>query len=135
VDWLLQDTQAVHVQCNGLDVEEYCSSSSGVLRGDCLYDLVSVCNHSGVLSGGHYTANCRIPSATSGDVWLDFNDTRVGSQPSKSDEQVRTSLITSHLNLFFVCLMQILARAQVINSLRYCRLRSIAIVLIQAHHH
>jgi len=80
-DCHLQDTQAVDVESNGLDLEGYCSSSARLLGRDCVYDLVSVCNHSGVLSGGHYTANCRVTSATSGDVWLDFNDTRVRSQP------------------------------------------------------
>jgi len=80
----MQDTQAVEVEANGLDLEGYCSTSAGVPVRDCLYDLVSVCNHSGVLDGGHYTANCRVTSAPSGDLWLDFNDTRVRSAPFPS---------------------------------------------------
>ena len=65
------------MEANGLDLREYCSMSASVAGRDCLYDLVSVCNHSGVLDGGHYTANCRVTSAPGGDLWLDFNDASV----------------------------------------------------------
>ncbi|KAL7677347.1 hypothetical protein ACOME3_003583 [Neoechinorhynchus agilis] len=37
------------------------------------YQLVSVCNHSGFLFGGHYTANCRQPDGT----WYLCNDSNV----------------------------------------------------------
>ena len=69
----------MEVVADGLDLGDYCSTSASMAGRDCLYDLVSVCNHSGVLDGGHYTANCRVTSAPSGDIWLDFNDASVGS--------------------------------------------------------
>ena len=43
-----------------------------------MYDLTSVCNHSGSLSGGHFTATCRVRGCAGDDVWLDFNDMQVG---------------------------------------------------------
>ena len=43
-----------------------------------MYDLTSVCNHSGSLSGGHFTATCRVHGCAGDDVWLDFNDMQVG---------------------------------------------------------
>ena len=77
--WESQDTQPVDVEANGMDISDFCAASAGLPPADCVYDLVSVCNHSGYLDGGHYTANCRVTSASSGDLWLDFNDTRVSA--------------------------------------------------------
>jgi len=51
-------------------------------KGSALYDLFAVSDHSGSLSGGHYTAICRNPIDNK---WYDFNDSYVSSS---SEERV-----------------------------------------------
>ena len=68
---------AVELPVSGLDLS---ANSTG--QTSCWYNLYGVCNHSGTLFSGHYTACCRHPH--SGD-WCEFNDSRVHpvSQPAE----------------------------------------------------
>ena len=65
----------MELQLDGLDVSLSCND-------DCLatqvpiYDLVSVCHHSGSMGGGHYIAEARVEAAGD-DTWLEFNDSLV----------------------------------------------------------
>ncbi|XP_071476699.1 ubiquitin carboxyl-terminal hydrolase 31-like [Diadema antillarum] len=53
---------------------------SSTLIGDYVYDLYAVCNHSGSLSGGHYTAYCR--NSLDGQ-WYHFDDAKVTLIPEE----------------------------------------------------
>ena len=53
-----------------LDVSKYVS---GYAPHSYVYDLYAVCNHSGGVQGGHYTAFAKRPDGE----WLHFNDTQV----------------------------------------------------------
>jgi len=59
-----------------LDLSQYVSSPQ---REAALYDVVAVANHHGAFGSGHYTAYCRISSATAkaGGEWHHFDDDRV----------------------------------------------------------
>ena len=43
-----------------LKLHEFATSESGLRKGDVTYDLVGLCNHSGTMSGGHYTSACKV---------------------------------------------------------------------------
>lgn len=59
------------LRCNQFDCDSRCST----------YDLVAVCNHSGSLLSGHYTAVCRNPTNLQ---WYHYDDTAV-SPVAESD--------------------------------------------------
>lgn len=44
---------------NGLDLTEFCESSSGERKESLVYDLFGVCNHFGRMGFGHYTSYVR----------------------------------------------------------------------------
>jgi ubiquitin C-terminal hydrolase len=51
-----------------LDLRQYVK---GYKRETCVYDLIAICNHSGFVVGGHYTAYLKNPNGK----WYEFNDT------------------------------------------------------------
>ncbi|XP_063962106.1 ubiquitin carboxyl-terminal hydrolase 31-like [Lytechinus pictus] len=53
---------------------------SSTLMGDNVYDLYAVCNHSGSLTGGHYTAYCK--NSLDGQ-WYHFDDAKVVPVPEE----------------------------------------------------
>lgn len=69
-------TASVSYPLAGLSLDTYLSPEALVAgEGGALYDLYAVSNHYGNLSGGHYTAMCRVqsPQAPEGE-WYCFND-------------------------------------------------------------
>ncbi|MDA7464530.1 hypothetical protein N8996_07065, partial [Candidatus Poseidonia alphae] len=52
---------------------DLCKFAEGYDKSSFIYELYGVCNHSGGVLGGHYTATVRVKS---GD-WYLFNDTSV----------------------------------------------------------
>jgi len=61
-------TSMIHFPKEKLDISPYVISSAGQKY---IYDLYAVSNHSGGLSGGHYTANAK--NCATG-LWYNFND-------------------------------------------------------------
>jgi len=55
---------------NDLDLTEYVV---GYEKETCIYELYAVCNHVGVVLGGHYTAYIKNPNGK----WYEFNDNQV----------------------------------------------------------
>lgn len=53
---------------------------------NCLYDLYAVVNHTGGISGGHYTAICK----TDDEKWLSFDDERVFQIVGNVEEEIVT---------------------------------------------
>jgi hypothetical protein len=58
---------------DGLNLASFAAPECIQPPGDCIYDLYAVSNHGGTLSGGHYTAMCRVGE----DAWYSFNDEAV----------------------------------------------------------
>ena len=65
---------------NDLDLQKYCI---GYDKDNSKYELYGICNHSGMLTGGHYYAFCK-----NNDKWYKFNDSDVSEI---SESQVVTS--------------------------------------------
>ena len=60
----------------GLDMKPWLHGESIDCSSDCVYDLVSICNHSGSASGGHYY--CYAKDDNQGrDEWMEYNDSYV----------------------------------------------------------
>ena len=72
--WCLQDTTPVEVVADNLDLSPYCSMAARKQARKPVYNLTAVTNHSGSMSGGHYTAQCRSALDSS---WYDCNDSSV----------------------------------------------------------
>uniref|UniRef100_H3ABN0 Ubiquitin carboxyl-terminal hydrolase 21 n=1 Tax=Latimeria chalumnae TaxID=7897 RepID=H3ABN0_LATCH len=60
----------VEFPLQGLNLRDFATEKAG----NAVYNLYAVCNHSGTVHGGHYTAHCRDPSG-----WHNYNDSRVSS--------------------------------------------------------
>jgi ubiquitin carboxyl-terminal hydrolase 2 len=60
-------TKKIDFPLIGLNMSEYMESYD---KKNCIYDLVSICNHSGNTSGGHYFSYCK----NSNGNWYEFND-------------------------------------------------------------
>ncbi|ORY53217.1 hypothetical protein BCR33DRAFT_779534 [Rhizoclosmatium globosum] len=58
-----------------MDLGKYVPPSAGAPAGSQVYDLYAVSNHTGTLTGGHYTATVHNGSKN---AWYNFSDTRVG---------------------------------------------------------
>jgi len=67
----------VSTPINDIDFSKYVK---GYNSQDYVYDLFGTGNHSGTVSGGHYTANIRNPNGK----WYSFNDTRITEIPENS---------------------------------------------------
>jgi ubiquitin C-terminal hydrolase len=86
VFWSLPDVLIIHlkrwnymgrkdqrqVDCN-LDMLDLRKYVHGYNKSSYVYSLYGICNHSGSVMGGHYTANIKIKN----DKWYNFNDTNV----------------------------------------------------------
>eukprot|EP00887_Chlorella_sp_A99_P006654 scaffold3.g6654.t1 len=70
-------TASVAFPLSGLRLAAFASPESGLGEDDCVYDLYAVSNHYGNLSGGHYTAMCRVADPGGDDAWFSFNDEAV----------------------------------------------------------
>ena len=82
----MQDTTAVDVVANNLDLSPYCSLSARKQPQKPIYSLIAVSNHSGSMGGGHYTAQCK---SAMNSKWYECNDSMVresmvASGPSSS---------------------------------------------------
>lgn len=62
------------------------ASHTGAVSSDNIYDLYAVCNHTGNMNSGHYTAFCRNHRD---DQWYSYNDTQVN--PISESEVVTNS--------------------------------------------
>ena len=61
----------------GLEMKPWLHEASREQSEDCVYDLVSICNHSGTSSGGHYY--CYAKDENEGEPrWKEYNDSSVG---------------------------------------------------------
>lgn len=67
----MQDTTAVDVVADNLDLSPYCSMAARKQPQKPVYSLVAVSNHSGSMGGGHYTAQCK---SAMNNKWYDCND-------------------------------------------------------------
>ena len=65
----VQDSAAVSIREEGLDLAPYFAQAAVKAAGSCLYDLFGVVCHFGSLEGGHYTA-CTCTSQV-GALWGD----------------------------------------------------------------
>lgn len=74
-------TATVAFPPSGLDFTAYLSPEAPHGREEALYDLYAVSNHVGTLSGGHYTAYCRVQQADGTGAWHHFNDEVVTAVP------------------------------------------------------
>ncbi|XP_060679600.1 ubiquitin carboxyl-terminal hydrolase 21-like [Hemiscyllium ocellatum] len=63
-----KSTAHVEFPLDGLSLRQFAADKAG----NPVYDLYAVCNHTGTVNGGHYTAYCR-----SGGRWHVYNDSRV----------------------------------------------------------
>ncbi|KAL4459011.1 hypothetical protein ABPG75_013876 [Micractinium tetrahymenae] len=70
-------TANVSFPLKDLRLHQFASPESSAGPDECCYELFAVSNHYGNLSGGHYTAMCRVPQQGSGDAWFSFNDEQV----------------------------------------------------------
>lgn len=77
----------VDIPLNNLNLSKYII---GYNKGNCLYDLYAICNHSGSSQGGHYFAYIK----TASNKWMIFNDTIVKEVPENK-------LITEKSYCFF----------------------------------
>ena len=60
-----------------------------------VYDLFSICNHTGGLNGGHYYSYCK----NQNNKWYEFNDERV---KEISQENIITNNASKQLKLVFI---------------------------------
>ncbi|KRX04164.1 hypothetical protein PPERSA_11288 [Pseudocohnilembus persalinus] len=91
--------QLIQVFLNKEDqIEEYYCSKYDNSFDDAIYDLVGIVNHSGSLSGGHYTSECMNPYDHR---WYRFNDSHV-SEVNMDQTQYDTSGSPSPYILFYV---------------------------------
>ncbi|GAB4823329.1 hypothetical protein N2152v2_010375 [Parachlorella kessleri] len=70
-----------------LNLHQFASPETPCSPSECTYDLFGVSNHYGSLSGGHYTAICRVPLGGGKEAWYSYNDevvTRVTAQQAVS---------------------------------------------------
>lgn len=65
-----KNQQLIHFPLDDLDIRNY---TSGYEKDKSIYTLYGVCNHSGNVGGGHYTAYVRNVDR----LWYSFNDTQV----------------------------------------------------------
>lgn len=74
-------TANVTFPLTGLHLNQYMSEEAEAGSGGAspIYDLFAICNHSGSLLSGHYTASCRIRGSGKGEEWVCFNDDKVTS--------------------------------------------------------
>lgn len=70
-------TANVSFPLKDLRLHQFASPESPAGPAECCYELYAVSNHYGNLSGGHYTAMCRVPQLGGGDAWFSFNDEQV----------------------------------------------------------
>ncbi|GCC45009.1 hypothetical protein chiPu_0028856, partial [Chiloscyllium punctatum] len=63
-----KSTAHVEFPLYGLSLRQFAADKAG----NPVYDLYAVCNHTGTVNGGHYTAYCR-----SGGRWHVYNDSRL----------------------------------------------------------
>jgi ubiquitin C-terminal hydrolase len=63
-------TKKIDFPLNNLDMADYMESYD---KNNSKYDLVSICNHSGHTSGGHYFTYCK----NANNKWYEFNDEEV----------------------------------------------------------
>ncbi|KAL0023705.1 hypothetical protein WJX79_004777 [Trebouxia sp. C0005] len=69
-----KDTTPIEIVADNLDLSPYCSMAARKQARKPVYNLTAVTNHSGSMSGGHYTAQCRSALDNS---WYDCNDSSV----------------------------------------------------------
>ena len=67
---LRKDQRLIDFPLDNLDIRKY---ATGYNKDTYIYDLCGVCNHSGNVMGGHYTAYVR----NNDNKWYNFNDTQV----------------------------------------------------------
>ncbi|KAI5058567.1 hypothetical protein GOP47_0026737 [Adiantum capillus-veneris] len=76
-----KDDTPVSYPLRGLDLTEFLGTTSqGHYPHGALYDLYAVCNHSGSLGYGHYTAQCKDADG----LWYSFNDSLVSTSNESS---------------------------------------------------
>ena len=71
---MLQDSSPVDIVADTLDMSPYCSTFTRKQPQKPVYKLTAITNHSGSMSGGHYTAQCR---SALDDEWYNCNDSSV----------------------------------------------------------
>ncbi|KAL3902469.1 MAG: hypothetical protein SGILL_010812, partial [Bacillariaceae sp.] len=83
----------VNFPLTGLDMKEWCHPESQAVMDEngeaCVYDLIGVLNHSGILGGGHYIASCKAtPCSRDGreEVAYDFNGVGTNMPAPVEDE-------------------------------------------------
>ena len=67
----------MHFPLDNLDIRKY---ANGYSKEKYVYELCGVCNHSGNVMGGHYTAYVK----NIDNEWYSFNDTQVNKIADKS---------------------------------------------------
>ena len=77
----MQDTTAVDVVADKLDLSPYCSTAAKKQLQKPVYSLIAVSNHSGSMGGGHYTAQCK---SVLTEKWYDCNDSNVREDAAAS---------------------------------------------------
>ncbi|CAD7923084.1 unnamed protein product [Amoebophrya sp. A120] len=75
-----------------MDITEFCEAATAT-RGQYVYDLAAVSQHSGSMGGGHYTAACRI----NGTDWASISDSSAQLMSERSVEGDRSAYV-----LFYV---------------------------------
>jgi len=85
---LSKDTSHVNLVASGLNITKFCSTAVGATGlPPPIYDLYGVSNHSGTMSGGHYTA---LTESIYGDKWYVYNDSHVS--PARSSDATTGSM-------------------------------------------
>ena len=74
---LRKDQRLVHFPLDNLDIRKY---ANGYCKEKYVYELCGVCNHSGNVMGGHYTAYVK----NIDNEWYSFNDTQVNKIADKT---------------------------------------------------
>jgi ubiquitin C-terminal hydrolase len=64
----------VEFPLNTLDLSKYCNKSTNIV-----YELFAVCNHTGTMHSGHYTAVCKHPISKK---WVEFDDKIIRNEKS-----------------------------------------------------